>query len=923
MEKLDYPTDASYVPELEAMVRSVMLMPSTWNLAIVTDNEGVQKTAEEFPGRLSENQTRRKLGWQLLKLFLQVTEARTGTVTVVHQHSHRKLHTTRSVGNALADLKAEQARITEGAQPLPLEQQMGRFIIQMKGKLLIADIKKPLQMKAAERALTKWKKSRTQGEIVTQLPNAATMIRQYRKEVASSTGTLANIMSTAISKRSYDPQWKTMTKYCSYCSTVRGKRERNSPGHQERCWTNQGKRMELQEEMAETVQLWEPGWTPELEELATEGHKGTAWQLTRGIGKIANFYKGAKMTITMNNGNESRQAQQHKIYELAIDYVKTCEGKGTIPDLKEYTDTLSAVLRPDPKQSRAQHAPDSAARLGNALVGTQVIWDASWYLRPKGYQVASKIAAEQNLGALPLNPASVINRAFFFAPLTETRTISALGLARRLSTQSGSTTAAVGLVTLGPIARDMIQRKKITVIVQIPRGCIAMGGTQKKRKRNRKALAIVLLVGNKRVDFEKNTQRVALLQKWREQFCPKATTFPRRMMQELTGQPSPKVPKDEDWTKLLGKRMAWTLETPATLGILTNAGVESMQRIGASTEYIRKVKSQLLERLKAYTKDQSVKRTQVQETKTQDRRAEQEVIDRQNKEEDRVARSLTLASRHMQEAVARLLPDLDEDKGDNEAVNNMSREQGRVERTLDESARHMQDAMAMLLSPPDTAPQWTLSDPEADEAISDGENNTIDSDSDEPGEQERNETQANINTTDSDSEEEGNTDEEAGEVALEPQPERRDNRDDPVGMECGECDNKRRCQICSPPPSNSAPRPRKTAPTPVSASSSPPAPTSPSSSSSYANSPSSAPVPASPTPRRSTSPPTPPPSVPSFPLPPSSSSPTPPSSSAPPSPSSAPAASPSPPPSPPTSPPPSSTSLTSPWTSPGWQMAPD
>ena len=309
----------------------------------------------------------------------------------------------------MADLKAEQARLTEGTQPLPLEQQMGRYVIRIKGKLLISDIKKPLKTKAAERALKKWMKSRTQGEIVTQMPNAATMIKQYRKEVASSTGALVNIMSTAIGKRSYDPKWKTKTKYCGYCRTVRGKRERNSPEHQERCWTDQGKRRELQEEMAETVQLWEPGWTSEVEEPATEGQKGTAWQLTRRIGQIANFHKGAKMTITMNNGKESRQAQQHKVYELAMDYVKTCEGKRTIPDLKEYTDTLSAVLRPDPTQSKAQHPPDSAARLGNSLMGTQIIWDASWYLRPKGYQVAHARAECDQLATVVVDPGSVVS----------------------------------------------------------------------------------------------------------------------------------------------------------------------------------------------------------------------------------------------------------------------------------------------------------------------------------------------------------------------------------------------------------------------------------------------------------------------------------------------------------------------------------
>ena len=69
-------------------------------------------------------------------------------------------------------------------------------------------------------------------------------------------------------------------------------------------------------------------------------------------------------------------------------------------------------------------------------------------------------------------------------------------------------------------------------------------------------MAVVLLVGSKQVDFDENTKRVALLLKWREQFCPKATTFPQRMMQELTGQTRPKVPMDDDWTKLLGSRMA-------------------------------------------------------------------------------------------------------------------------------------------------------------------------------------------------------------------------------------------------------------------------------------------------------------------------------------------------------------------------------
>jgi hypothetical protein len=115
-------------------------------------------------------------------------------------------------------------------------------------------------MKATKTALEKWMKSKSQGEIVRQLPNAATTIRKYRKEVSSSTGALANILSMTIGKRSYDPKWKKKTKYCRYCRIVRGKKERNSLEHQGRCWTDARKRRELRAEMAEIVKLWEPGY---------------------------------------------------------------------------------------------------------------------------------------------------------------------------------------------------------------------------------------------------------------------------------------------------------------------------------------------------------------------------------------------------------------------------------------------------------------------------------------------------------------------------------------------------------------------------------------------------------------------------------------------------------------------------------------
>jgi hypothetical protein len=133
---------------------------------------------------------------------------------------------------------------------------------------------------------------------------------------------------------------------------------------------------------------------------------------------------------------------------------------------------------------------------------------------------------------------------------------------------------------------------------------------------------------------------------------------------------------------------------------------------------VGKVKAQLLRWLKAFTKDQAVKRMQIQERETQDIRAEREVTGRREQEEDRVDRAIDMSGQLMQDALSRLLPppdaapkrdlpDVDEDE-DNEVAGNMSEEQDRVEQTLAMSSQHMREAMTGLLTPPDTALQCTF-----------------------------------------------------------------------------------------------------------------------------------------------------------------------------------------------------------------------
>ena len=189
-----------------------------------------------------------------------------------------------------------------------------------------------------------------------------------------------------------------------------------------------------------------------------------------------------------------------------------------------------------------------------------------------------------------------------------------------------------------------------------------------------------------------------------------------------------------------------------------------MQRIRAFKEYVGKVKEQLLRRLKAYAKDQTVKGKQTQEKQTQDRRAAQEEAIRRDRELGRVERVMAVSGQLIQDAVDRLLPppdaaplwslsDMDEDKADSGSQTDASNEQERVERTLAASSQLIQDAVDRLQAAPDAAPRKAYPDMDENEAADEGENKSSDSDSERPGGHEGDNSQGDVVTSDSDPEE--------------------------------------------------------------------------------------------------------------------------------------------------------------------------
>ena len=215
---------------------------------------------------------------------------------------------------------------------------------------------------------------------------------------------------------------------------------------------------------------WEPNWATPIGEMTTEDQKKQAWRLIRQIGARATFYPGGSMTVTQKDGKETPKAQQTRVHALTEEYATECEKRGTPPEQKEYLEVLTNVLNNRrTKKQAAQTPPDSIARLAQALIGAEIMWDTDWQSRPRGYEFTSTVKEESKVGALAHKPASIENRAYYFAPIGDTRTGSDIGMASMLTKKPEGTTKAFGLIRLRPRAARLIKRKDIQVIMKIPR----------------------------------------------------------------------------------------------------------------------------------------------------------------------------------------------------------------------------------------------------------------------------------------------------------------------------------------------------------------------------------------------------------------------------------------------------------------------
>ena len=149
-----------------------MILPASWDVDWVPDSESSKKTTESKEAGTATEKTE----WQLKQLMRKVLEQRTGILQVTHQHSHKKLWTEDSVGNATADLVADmftkETTNQDGTEELPLGYNNKRYMYEDEdaGGWLRVPIRRKMRKMRRDKVERHWqKRAGSQDEVIKEI----------------------------------------------------------------------------------------------------------------------------------------------------------------------------------------------------------------------------------------------------------------------------------------------------------------------------------------------------------------------------------------------------------------------------------------------------------------------------------------------------------------------------------------------------------------------------------------------------------------------------------------------------------------------------------------------------------------------------------------------------------------------------------
>jgi hypothetical protein len=593
---------SSYDTELNAIVRMAMILPSSWKVQIYTDSKSSIDSTEKYDPWMSTRRICSRAGWRLLKLYHEINKQRKIPIELVHVKAHQQLHDRCSVGNATADLMADQARLFGTVWDIPVENFdyaytfFGKSSEGAPGNL--KDLKKMLQKKYQDQSnrKAKWETS-TQGRFMREGFEPEKTLKYFKKHLKGQhLGSLCEVVAGTLEKATYV---HSQPPTCRYCKMKRGKIYETTAQHFQWCTTNKAAKTSLKNKIEhEIVSKWVPQWTFPTQEgdttIRMATHLVDELNCTKTFGKIAvETEMGCLGHIWPSD-----------LDKLATMYVKNATDKGEMKTFTKatWTQHLMGMLKSldcgciSNCGARCRHKtqwspPKTLQALAHVMIGADTLADGTCLTKSSCLKYyTSEGKAEQAWGACRDEDPKVRNTNYFYAPEMR-RQNGALSRAAERK-KDGSVEKSLGLVYLTPETEKLIETLKLTIVARLPARTVWFTqppGAKKPKKSGTIAseMALVLAVAeHAQTDSHKEILRpINCLKQWCKEFCTTAKIKTRECVRELSGSQEVNGDDEEEWQRIILEAWQWTASDTGNMGILLQQDMDKIITLGGSRRY--------------------------------------------------------------------------------------------------------------------------------------------------------------------------------------------------------------------------------------------------------------------------------------------------------------------------------------------------
>jgi hypothetical protein len=591
---------SSYSTELEAITRMSMILPSSWKVTIWTDSKSSIDRIEALR-RKDSIKTMCEPEWELLNLFMSIEALRKEPIILRHVRSHTKQMEIKSVGNAAADLRADQARLFADHTPLPEHQPLPPMIFRQYNSDPIVTYKalrKYIGDKMKTNVKKTWGRSKTQAVFIKNSHEPERMIKLATKgSTCKHTGTLIDVLTGTITKPSYV---KPEPIHCLYCKHVRNSHQIRplTPEHLAKCVLNTyGKRTLVHKLQKEITSNWEPEW-----EHREETPDTTLKIAHRLVNQLQTKTKNKKLWINTERGWLG-QIWPSDLDRLAIHFVEHRLKHNLTIDETTWTQAITEYVRGTDCGCKSQYKchetckhsmdlspPVDLQSLASSLVQATTIRYANILQKtPKLKHVVNTHGADRLWGSK--HPDECPKDNYFYSPPVNFQ-LKALRLSAELK-RSDTIQKTFGVVLLDADTQAEIDQGHLALIATIPARCMHLSfppSTRKPKKKGTTHLSIGLILGiSKKAKTRENADiliAIHTLRHWQRKFCPAAVLHEETLVTELSNQSMDNFSlTDDDWHKHILHAWRWIASPTGSQGIILKEDQQEVTKLKGSTKY--------------------------------------------------------------------------------------------------------------------------------------------------------------------------------------------------------------------------------------------------------------------------------------------------------------------------------------------------